>query len=81
MELYEEILIHALQNHPIQVTFPDLKIDGKELVEMTCYDALRKIKAVLEDDQLDDEECFMKIEEIVCVFEALGSDAGSRHDF
>ena len=35
----------------------------------------------LEDDSLEDSECFYRIEEIVCVFEGLGSDCGSRHDF
>ena len=30
---------------------------------------------------LDDAECFQRIEEIVCAYEAIGSDGGSRHDF
>ena len=38
-------------------------------------------KAVIHDDSLTDNECFMKIEEIICVFEALGSNGGTRHDF
>ena len=36
---------------------------------------------VIEDDSLEDDECFMKIEEIVCAFENLGSGGGNRHDF
>ena len=36
-----------------------------ELAEMRCYQALKKIKAVIEDDSLEDDGCFMKIEEIV----------------
>ena len=43
--------------------------------------ALQKIKAVIDDDSLDDPNCFYKIEAIVALFEALGSDGGSRHDF
>lgn len=30
---------------------------------------------------LADSECLQQIEEIVCAFEVLGSDGGSRHDF
>lgn len=48
---------------------------------MQCYQALQKIKAVIQNDSLTDNECFMKIEEIICAFEALGSGGGSRHDF
>ena len=50
-------------------------------MELECYKALRKIKAILENDALADSECFQQIEEIVCTFEELGSDGGSRHDF
>ena len=54
---------------------------AKEIVEMKCYEALQKIKAVIEDDSLGDAECFEKIERIVCSLEAIGSNGGSRHDF
>jgi len=40
-----------------------------------------RIKAVLEDDSLDDKDCFERIERIVCLFEEIGSDCGARHDF
>ena len=46
-----------------------------------CYNALKEIKRIIEDDTLEDSECFMKIEEIVKVLELYGSDGGSRHDF
>lgn len=49
--------------------------------EMRCYEALRKIKAVLEDESLTDAACFQKIEEMINIFEEIGSDGGSRHDF
>ena len=68
MELYQEILHHILADEKIQVSFPELtNSDISKIVELECY--------------LEDSECFYRIEEIVCVFEDLGSDCGSRHDF
>lgn len=82
MELYQEILCHVLANEKIQISFPNLiNTDVTKIVELECYKALRKIKAILENDALADSECFQQIEEIVCTFEELGSDGGSRHDF
>ncbi len=82
MELYQEILCHVLANEKVQVSFPNLiNTDVTKIVELECYKALRKIKAILENDTLADSECFQQIEEIVCTFEELGSDGGSRHDF
>ena len=82
MELYQEILCHVLANEKVQVSFPNLiNTDVTKIVELECYKALRKIKAILENDALADSECFQQIEEIVCAFEALGSGGGSRHDF
>ncbi|MDD3164847.1 MAG: hypothetical protein PHS97_03220 [Oscillospiraceae bacterium] len=49
--------------------------------DSACYQALLAIKAALNDDTLQDDACFQKIEEIVCIFEALGSNGGARHDF
>lgn len=48
---------------------------------MKCYQALKKIKAIIDDDSLDDKECFMRIEEVICVLEEVGSGGGTRHDF
>ena len=81
MELYKELLVHALCQTNTHITFPDLQIAPSQLVECTSYHALQKIKAVLENPDLDDESCFKKIEEIVCIFEELGSSCGGRHDF
>ena len=82
MELYQEILCHVLANEKVQVSFPNLiNTDVTKIVELECYKALRKIKAILENDTLTDSECFQQIEEIVCTFEELGSDGGSRHNF
>ncbi len=82
MELYQEILCHVLANEKVQVSFPELvNTDVTKIVELECYEALGKIKAILADDALADSECFQQIEEIVCTFEELGSGGGSRHDF
>ena len=81
MELYKKILAKMLANEETHIIFPNLTIDAAEVVELECYNALQKIKAIIEDDSLCDEECFMKIEELVRLFEALGSDGGCRHDF
>ena len=77
MELYKEILVHALAKEEVRVTFPDLALSASEIVEQECYGALQKIKTIIEDDSLSD---FMCVEEIVRVFEKMGSDGGFRHD-
>ncbi|MBQ9097824.1 MAG: hypothetical protein IJY50_00130 [Clostridia bacterium] len=79
MNLYEEILCKMLRQEQIEITFPQL--DPSQIIETECYQALQKIKAIVEDDSLDDPRCFEKIEEIVCLLEELGSSGGNRHDF
>lgn len=81
MELFEEILIHTLKSGEIKITFPGKDQDLAKIVEGECYKALQKIKAIIEDDRLDDPNCFLKIEEIVCVLEEIDSNGGARHDF
>ena len=81
MKLYKEILCNLLAKEEVTVSFPNLTLSATDIVEMTCYQALKKIKAIIEDTTLEDSLCFMKIEEIVCLLEDLGSDGGSRHDF
>ena len=64
------------------MSFPEFaSTDVAKIVELECYKALSKIKDVLEDDSLEDSKCFYRIEEIICVFEELGSGCGNRHDF
>ena len=82
MELFQEILRHALANEKAPVSFPGLTdTDAAKIVELECYQALQKIKDILENDSLEDSECFYRTPEIVCVFEELGSGCGNRHDF
>ena len=79
MALYEEILLHALKDEREDSPTFSSKCDC--VVEKKCYEALQKIKTILENDQLDDRECFQKIEAIVETFEEMGSGCGNRHDF
>jgi len=81
MELYGEILAKVLAQREVKGSFLGAQIDAERIVEMACCQALQKIKAIIEDDSLNDRECFMKIEEIVCVLEEMGSGGGTRHDF
>lgn len=81
MELYKEILVSVLQKRQVRVLFPRLKINASEIVGLECYKALRKIRAILADDRLEDAECFQKIEEIVQVFKQMHAGCGGRHDF
>lgn len=79
MNLYSEILTRVLED-----VIADIACSTEARTEHTallrCCAALEKIKAAVDNDSLDDKECFVKIEEIVRTFEALGSPC-SRHDF
>ena len=81
MELYKEILTHMLTTEQIQINFQCNAPAITNIVNDKCYEALQKIKTIIKDDSLSDKECFLKIEEIICVLEDLGSNGGNRHDF
>ena len=81
MELYKEILANIISKEEVQVTFSNLNISAKEIIELEYYKALNNIKAIIEDDSLEDVDCFMKIEKIICLLEDIGSGGGNRHDF
>ena len=81
MELYKELLAHILSKSKVRVRFSDFNIDANELVEQTCYKLLCRIRDIIRDDRLNDAECFKQIEQIIRLFEQIGSDGGSRHDF
>lgn len=51
------------------------------LVSDASSRVLLKIRDILADDTLSDENCFQRIEAIVCLLEDLGIDCGARHDF
>ena len=81
MELYRDILTKILMDSEIEVRFSGLNQSADQMVEMKCYQILKKIKAIIEDDSLEDSECFMKIEHIIIALEEAGSNGGTRHDF
>lgn len=81
MDLYYEMLIHGGEREVPQALIHQIKLDANQWIEMESFRALVKIKSILEDDSLRDEACFQQIEEIVNVFEELGSGCGNRHDF
>ncbi len=80
MELYREILCHILSKTNIEISFPNME-SPSDLFRDVCYRTLKKIKSVLEDSTLDDTECFEKIEQIMEIFEDIGSRISQRHDF
>ena len=76
MELCQELISKVYRDK-----IAELDLDIKQIIEMECYKALRQIKEIISNDNFDDKECFQKIEEIVSVFESLGSNGRGRHDF
>ncbi len=80
MELWKEIIKKAIQNGEWENYAAD-EAHIAEVLQSECYIALAHIRDIVRDDTLQDEECFMRIEEIVCTLERLGSNGGSRHDF
>ena len=81
MDLFKAIFTQALITGKIQVSFSGMDGTVAEVIEGQCYQALEKIKAIIDDDSLKDPECFHKIEGIVCALEEIGSNGGTRHDF
>ena len=81
MNLYKELLLKLLENEECRVVFPNVEESFSQLVEMKSYEILKKIQEIIRNTDLDDEDCFMKIEEIICLFEENGCSCGTRHDF
>ncbi len=50
------------------------------VMESKALDVISQIKAILDDETLNDRECFQRIEAVVNVFEANGIDT-TRHDW
>ncbi|MBQ2718700.1 MAG: hypothetical protein IJF73_01390 [Clostridia bacterium] len=78
MELWQVLLKNATEEREGE---GGVEIDTEKLFEKECYKVLERIRAILNNDSLTDSECFEKIESVVCLFEEIGSDGGSRHDF
>ena len=81
MDLYKEILSNILEKEECQVVFPNVGGSFSQLVEMKSYEMLKKIQEIIRNDELDDGDCFMKIEGIIRLFEQNCCNCGTRHDF
>ncbi len=80
MKLWKAILLHNA-NTDVWDFESDVYEKIKEILDSECYLCLNEIKRILEDDNLTDEECFLKIEKIICLFEKFSAFEGGRHDF
>ena len=80
MELIRELFIDFLKGGALEILISN-NPDFEHLAEKECIKTLDKIRQIIRDDSLDDEECFERIEKIVCLLESKGMDCGARHDF
>ena len=78
MELYEEIACYAEGTKNMKFTGKEQK---ERYAEQESYKVLKKIQKILADEELNDAECFFKIEEMVKSLGEIGVSAGGRHDF
>ncbi len=79
MELWRELLISGLQNETYNLDCIDDKT-LKEIVDSRSYQVLLQIKQTIEDKRLLDQDCFIKIEKIICLLED-NQIFCDRHDF
>ena len=54
-----------------------LEVDADEIANSVAIKVLGEIQEIIKDDELND---FMKVDEIVCVFEENKIDFGNCHD-
>ena len=81
-------MLDFLKDEKFDVTFSQL-INFERIIEKECYKALKAIKEIVQNEEIEDADCFFKIEKIVCLFEektvclfeSMGIDCGCRHDF
>ena len=76
-EFCAEILAKILVEADTEIHIQGLPASNylESMLEMESFMALNRIREILDDDSLDDRDCF------VCTFEELGPGGGSRHDF
>lgn len=72
MTLYEEILWGCLRDIPVQVTFPNLTVNPSDLVEMKSFLAIERIRDILEQEELTDQERAVQIRYVIYTLEAEG---------
>ena len=79
MELWKELLLSGLQNETYGIkSLNDIIL--KEIIENQCYKVLLQIKQIIDDENLLDQDCFIKIEKIIRTLE-LNNIFCLRHDF
>ena len=78
MTLYEEILWGCLRDIPVQVTFPNLTVNPSDLVEMKSFLAIERIRDILEQEELTDQERAMQIRYVIYTLEAEGMSIKRR---
>ena len=76
MSLYEGIMQQIIAHEVISCME---KADRTALVHDAAYQALCRIREILDDKTLDGSECCGRIEKIVSVFDSLGSTT-SHHE-
>ena len=79
MDWQEKELARIALNRPREAPLSEEETAGAK--KTRAYQLLRGIQEALQDDTLQDPECFWRIEHLVCLFEENGLDAGVRHDF
>ena len=79
MDWQEKELARIALNRPREAPLSEEETAGTK--NTRAYRLLRGIQEALQDDTLQDPECFWRIEHLVCLFEENGLDAGIRHDF
>ena len=79
MELWKELLINGLQNESCNFDYINDTI-LKDILESSCYQVLLQIKQTIDDENLLDHDCFLKIEAILSTLEKYNIFC-NRHDF
>ena len=70
MELWRELLISGLQNESCKIDYINDDII-KDIIKSNSYKVLLEIKNILDDVKLTDRECFIIIEQIKLIKNAL----------
>lgn len=78
MDLLQEIIEKIKKDDAENLILPNSQISIKPILAFRCYVALKSIKAVLDNDSLNEDDCWLNIKHIVDIFEELGSDCKNK---